>query len=147
MKRLPAIADMGFDILYLPPIHPIGTTHRKGPNNTLDAGPYDPGSPWAIGSPDGGHDTIHPDLGTLADFDAFVDYAGTCGLKSPSTWPCNAPRPPLGPPAPRLVHHPRRRHHRLRRKPTQEIPGHLPSTSTTTPTACTTPSKTYCTTG
>ncbi|WP_021598513.1 alpha-1,4-glucan--maltose-1-phosphate maltosyltransferase [Actinomadura welshii] len=81
MKRLPAIADMGFDVLYLPPIHPIGTSHRKGPNNTLDAGPYDPGSPWAIGSPDGGHDTIHPDLGTLADFDAFVDYAGTCGLE------------------------------------------------------------------
>ncbi|MEU9840981.1 maltotransferase domain-containing protein, partial [Actinomadura sp. NPDC048032] len=72
MKRLPAIADMGFDVVYLPPIHPIGTTHRKGPNNTLDAGPYDPGSPWAIGSPDGGHDAVHPDLGTLEDFDAFV---------------------------------------------------------------------------
>ncbi|TDB85173.1 alpha-1,4-glucan--maltose-1-phosphate maltosyltransferase, partial [Actinomadura sp. KC216] len=80
-KRLPAIADMGFDVIYLPPIHPIGTTHRKGPNNTLDAGPYDPGSPWAIGSPDGGHDAIHPDLGTLEDFDTFVDHANTCGLE------------------------------------------------------------------
>ncbi|WP_338741123.1 alpha-1,4-glucan--maltose-1-phosphate maltosyltransferase [Actinomadura luteofluorescens] len=81
MKRLPAIADMGFDVVYLPPVHPIGTTHRKGPNNTLDAGPYDPGSPWAIGSPDGGHDTVHPDLGTLDDFDAFVAHAGDCGLE------------------------------------------------------------------
>ncbi|QKG20359.1 alpha-1,4-glucan--maltose-1-phosphate maltosyltransferase [Actinomadura verrucosospora] len=81
MKRLPAIADMGFDVVYLPPIHPIGTSHRKGPNNTLDAGPYDPGSPWAIGSPDGGHDAIHPDLGTIADFDAFVAYAADHGLE------------------------------------------------------------------
>ncbi|WP_030164649.1 alpha-1,4-glucan--maltose-1-phosphate maltosyltransferase [Spirillospora albida] len=81
MKRLPAIADMGFDVVYLPPIHPIGTTFRKGPNNTLDAGPYDPGSPWAIGSPDGGHDAIHPDLGTLADFDAFVAHASHNGLE------------------------------------------------------------------
>ncbi|WP_433477728.1 alpha-1,4-glucan--maltose-1-phosphate maltosyltransferase [Spirillospora sp. CA-142024] len=81
MKRLPAIADMGFDVIYLPPIHPIGTTHRKGPNNTLDAGPYDPGSPWAIGSQHGGHDAIHPDLGTLTDFDAFVAYAADHGLE------------------------------------------------------------------
>ncbi|TDC77593.1 alpha-1,4-glucan--maltose-1-phosphate maltosyltransferase, partial [Actinomadura sp. 7K507] len=81
MKRLPAIADMGFDVIYLPPIHPIGTTFRKGPNNTLDAGPYDPGSPWAIGSPHGGHDTIHPDLGTIDDFDAFVAHAATHGLE------------------------------------------------------------------
>ncbi|MFI0483025.1 alpha-1,4-glucan--maltose-1-phosphate maltosyltransferase [Actinomadura sp. 9N215] len=81
MKRLPAIADMGFDVVYLPPVHPIGTTHRKGPNNTLDAGPHDPGSPWAIGSPDGGHDTIHPDLGTLDDFDAFVHHADAHGLE------------------------------------------------------------------
>ncbi|WP_184890545.1 alpha-1,4-glucan--maltose-1-phosphate maltosyltransferase [Actinomadura welshii] len=80
-ERLPAIADMGFDVVYLPPVHPIGTTHRKGPNNTLDAGPYDPGSPWAIGSPDGGHDAVDPDLGTLADFDAFVDHAHTLGLE------------------------------------------------------------------
>jgi starch synthase (maltosyl-transferring) len=81
MKRLPAVADMGFDVLYLPPIHPIGTTFRKGPNNTLNAGPDDPGVPWAIGSPAGGHDAIHPDLGTIDDFDAFVSYAGDLGLE------------------------------------------------------------------
>ena len=67
---------MGFDVVYLPPVHPIGTTARKGPNNSLIAGPGDPGSPWAIGSPEGGHDAIHPDLGTLADFDAFVGQGG-----------------------------------------------------------------------
>ena len=81
MKRLPAIADMGFDVVYLPPIHPIGRTFRKGPNNTLEAGPYDPGSPWAIGSEEGGHDAVHPDLGTLEDFDAFVSYATDLGLE------------------------------------------------------------------
>ncbi|MFC8504311.1 alpha-1,4-glucan--maltose-1-phosphate maltosyltransferase [Pedococcus sp. NPDC057267] len=80
-KRLPAIADMGFDVVYLTPIHPIGTTARKGPNNTLDAGPDDPGSPYAIGSPDGGHDAIHPDLGTFEDFDAFVARAEELGLE------------------------------------------------------------------
>ncbi|PWI44185.1 alpha-1,4-glucan--maltose-1-phosphate maltosyltransferase [Streptomyces sp. ICBB 8177] len=74
-ERLPAIAAMGFDVVYLPPIHPIGRAYRKGPNNALTAGPYDVGSPWAIGSPDGGHDAVHPDLGTLADFDAFVERA------------------------------------------------------------------------
>ncbi|HSR83643.1 MAG TPA: alpha-1,4-glucan--maltose-1-phosphate maltosyltransferase [Streptosporangiaceae bacterium] len=80
-KRLDAIADMGFDVVYLPPIHPIGTTARKGGNNTLTAGPGDPGSPWAIGSPAGGHDAIHPDLGTMEDFDAFVARAGSLGLE------------------------------------------------------------------
>jgi starch synthase (maltosyl-transferring) len=80
-KRLDAIADMGFDVVYLPPIHPIGTTARKGGNNTLTAGPGDPGSPWAIGSPEGGHDAIHPDLGTLQDFDAFVARARNLGLE------------------------------------------------------------------
>jgi starch synthase (maltosyl-transferring) len=80
-KRLDAVAAMGFDIIYLPPIHPIGEVNRKGPNNTLDPGPDDPGSPWAIGSKLGGHDAIHPDLGTLADFDAFVARAGELGLE------------------------------------------------------------------
>jgi starch synthase (maltosyl-transferring) len=80
-KRLDAIADMGFDVVYLPPLHPIGTTARKGQNNTLIAGPGDPGSPWAIGSPDGGHDAIHRDLGTLDDFDAFVARARELGLE------------------------------------------------------------------
>ncbi|GAA1997905.1 alpha-1,4-glucan--maltose-1-phosphate maltosyltransferase [Nocardioides kribbensis] len=74
-KRLDAVAAMGFDVLYLPPIHPIGEVNRKGPNNTLTPGPDDPGSPWAIGSKHGGHDAIHPDLGTLEDFDAFVARA------------------------------------------------------------------------
>jgi starch synthase (maltosyl-transferring) len=80
-RRLDAIADMGFDVVYLPPIHPIGTTARKGRNNVLKAGPGDPGSPWAIGSPAGGHDAIHPELGTFADFDAFVERAGDLGLE------------------------------------------------------------------
>ncbi|WP_411080815.1 alpha-1,4-glucan--maltose-1-phosphate maltosyltransferase [Streptomyces sp. cmx-18-6] len=74
-ERLPAVAAMGFDVVYLPPIHPIGTTHRKGPNNTLTPGEHDPGVPWAIGSPDGGHDAVHPELGTLEDFDHFVETA------------------------------------------------------------------------
>lgn len=80
-RRLPAVAQMGFDVVYLPPIHPIGTTHRKGPNNTLNAGPGDPGSPWAIGAPEGGHDAIHPDLGTFEDFDAFVQQAKELNLE------------------------------------------------------------------
>jgi starch synthase (maltosyl-transferring) len=80
-KRLTAVADMGFDVIYLPPIHPIGEVNRKGPNNTLDPGPDDPGSPWAIGSKDGGHDAIHPALGTIADFDAFVKKAKATGLE------------------------------------------------------------------
>ncbi|MER0448380.1 alpha-1,4-glucan--maltose-1-phosphate maltosyltransferase [Streptomyces sp. Edi4] len=73
--RLPAVAAMGFDVVYLPPVHPIGTTYRKGPNNSLEAGPWDVGVPWAIGSAEGGHDAIHPDLGTLDDFDDFVAAA------------------------------------------------------------------------
>ncbi|MFH8979388.1 alpha-1,4-glucan--maltose-1-phosphate maltosyltransferase, partial [Streptomyces sp. NPDC017890] len=80
-RRLPAIAAMGFDVVYLPPIHPIGTTHRKGRNNTLSATPDDVGVPWAIGSPEGGHDTVHPHLGTIDDFDDFVDRAGRLGLE------------------------------------------------------------------
>ncbi|MEV3859844.1 alpha-1,4-glucan--maltose-1-phosphate maltosyltransferase [Streptomyces sp. NPDC050095] len=80
-KRLEAVADMGFDVVYLPPVHPIGTTHRKGAGNALEAGPHDPGSPWAIGSAAGGHDAIHPDLGTLEDFDHFVARAGELGLE------------------------------------------------------------------
>ncbi|WP_183501049.1 alpha-1,4-glucan--maltose-1-phosphate maltosyltransferase [Microbacterium invictum] len=80
-KRLPAVADMGFEVIYLPPIHPIGHRNRKGPNNTLTAGPGDPGSPWAIGSADGGHDSVHPDLGTLADFRRFVAAARDAGLE------------------------------------------------------------------
>jgi starch synthase (maltosyl-transferring) len=80
-KRLPAIAAMGFDIVYLPPIHPIGTTARKGMNNTLEAGPDDPGSPWAIGAAEGGHTEVHPELGTIDDFDRFVVDARDNGLE------------------------------------------------------------------
>jgi starch synthase (maltosyl-transferring) len=80
-KRLPAIAKMGFDVVYLPPIHPIGTTFRKGRNNTLSPEPDEPGSPWAIGSEDGGHDAIHPDLGTLADFERFVSRTRELGME------------------------------------------------------------------
>ena len=80
-KRLAAVADMGFDVVYLPPIHPVGTTARKGPNNTLKAGPGDPGSPWAIGSPEGGHTAIHPELGTIEDFRRFCSEAADRGLE------------------------------------------------------------------
>ncbi|MEP7054769.1 MAG: alpha-1,4-glucan--maltose-1-phosphate maltosyltransferase [Actinomycetota bacterium] len=79
--ELPRIAAMGFDVVYLPPIHPIGLTYRKGPNNTLKPGPSDPGSPWAIGGAAGGHEAIEPGLGTFADFDAFVLRAKNLGLE------------------------------------------------------------------
>ena len=80
-QRLPAIAAMGFDVIYLTPIHPIGEVNRKGRNNALEGTDRDPGSPYAIGSAAGGHDAIHPDLGTFADFDAFVARAGDLGLE------------------------------------------------------------------
>jgi starch synthase (maltosyl-transferring) len=79
--RLPAVAAMGFDVLYLPPIHPVGRTHRKGRGNTLTPDPDDPGSPWAIGSEEGGHTAVHPDLGTLADFDHLVARADALGME------------------------------------------------------------------
>jgi len=78
---LPYVAEMGFDVLYLPPIHPIGVTHRKGKNNTPTAGPEDPGSPWAIGAAEGGHKAIHPELGTLGDFRRLLEKAGEHGLE------------------------------------------------------------------
>ena len=80
-KRLPAVAAMGFDVLYLPPIHPIGVAHRKGPNNSLTAGPNDPGVPWAIGNADGGHDAINPELGSMKDFENFLAAAKKAGLE------------------------------------------------------------------
>nr|WSW66705.1 alpha-1,4-glucan--maltose-1-phosphate maltosyltransferase [Streptomyces sp. NBC_00995] len=80
-ERLPAVAAMGFDVVYLPPIHPIGTTHRKGPNNSLSPAAHDVGVPWAIGSAEGGHDAVHPDLGTLEDFDHFVEAARTLRME------------------------------------------------------------------
>ncbi|MFN3389807.1 MAG: alpha-1,4-glucan--maltose-1-phosphate maltosyltransferase, partial [Allosphingosinicella sp.] len=81
IARLPAVRAMGFDTLYFPPIHPIGRTHRKGPNNSLEAGPDDPGSPYAIGSEEGGHDAVHPELGTLEDFRRLVAAAHDHGLE------------------------------------------------------------------
>ncbi len=80
-RALPRIASLGFDVVYLPPIHPIGHTHRKGPNNSLVAGPDDPGSPWAIGNEHGGHTAVNPELGTLEDFRRFVAAAGSAGLE------------------------------------------------------------------
>ncbi|MGP1498528.1 MAG: maltotransferase domain-containing protein, partial [Schaalia odontolytica] len=80
-EDLPRIAGMGFDVVYLTPIHPIGTTHRKGKNNSLEAAPGDPGSPYGIGAPEGGHDAIHPELGDFADFDRFVERARGLGLE------------------------------------------------------------------
>ena len=79
--QLSRIAAMGFDVLYLPPIHPIGRSARKGRGNTLVAGPDDPGSPWAIGGPEGGHEAIHPDLGTLEDFTRLVEAARAHGIE------------------------------------------------------------------
>jgi starch synthase (maltosyl-transferring) len=80
-RMVPYVAAMGFDVLYLPPIHPIGRTFRKGPNNDPAAGPDDEGSPWAIGGPDGGHTAIHPALGTLDDFRHLVSRAAVHGLE------------------------------------------------------------------
>ncbi|MDI6756744.1 MAG: DUF3416 domain-containing protein [Endomicrobiia bacterium] len=80
VKRLDYIKDLGFDVLYMAPIHPIGFTKKKGPNNSLAAGPGDPGSCWAIGNEAGGHKAVHPDLGTLADFRALVEAAERKGL-------------------------------------------------------------------
>lgn len=80
IDRLPEIAKMGFDVLYLPPIHPIGRRHRKGPNNRTQAGPDDPGSPWAIGAAEGGHQAIHPALGTLDDFRDLLAATGRLGI-------------------------------------------------------------------
>jgi starch synthase (maltosyl-transferring) len=80
-RQLERVAAMGFDVVYLPPIHPIGRAFRKGPNNTLTPGPDDPGSPWAIGGHEGGHTAVHPELGTIEDFDRFVERAGELGLE------------------------------------------------------------------
>lgn len=81
IDRLDHVAGMGFDVLYLPPIHPIGYSHRKGRNNAVTAGPDDPGSPWAIGSSEGGHKSIHPELGTMEDFHALLAACNDHGLE------------------------------------------------------------------
>jgi starch synthase (maltosyl-transferring) len=93
--RLADVAAMGFDVVYLPPIHPIGVTARKGPGNTPVSGIGDPGSPWAIGSSAGGHDTVDPGLGTVDDFDAFVAEAGLYGMEVALdlAWQCSPDHP------------------------------------------------------
>src|SRR5260370_12074112 len=97
IARLPELAALGFDVVYFPPIHPIGRTHRKGANNALAAGPGDPGSPYAIGAQEGGHDAIHPELGTLDDFRRFVEACRSLGMAGPPGFPL-----PLSPAHPRL---------------------------------------------
>src|SRR5262249_32868911 len=81
IARLPEVRRMGFDVVYFPPIHPIGRTGRKGKNNSLVARPEDPGSPWAIGGPEGGHTAVHPQLGTPQDFPRLAAAAGELGLE------------------------------------------------------------------
>src|SRR5437868_7886078 len=81
IKLLPYVAAMGFDVLYLPPVHPIGSTARKGRNNAVAAEPGDVGSPWAIGAKEGGHKALHPLLGSFSDFDALVRAAGERGIQ------------------------------------------------------------------
>jgi starch synthase (maltosyl-transferring) len=80
-RQLPRLAELGFDVIYLPPIHPIGHTNRKGRNNSLEAAPGDPGSPWAIGSEEGGHEAINPELGTVEEFERLVSEAREHGLE------------------------------------------------------------------
>lgn len=105
--RLPEIAAMGFDVVYLPPIHPIGRTHRKGRNNSLVAAPGDPGSPYAIGAEAGGHDAVEPGLGTLADFNHFVTAAANHGLEIALDFAVNC-----SPDHPWVKQHPEWFHHR-----------------------------------
>src|SRR5918998_2053001 len=106
-EHLPRIADMGFDVVYLPPIHPIGETNRKGKNNALTAEPGDVGVPWAIGGKAGGHAAIHPDLGTIEDFDDFVAAAGRLGLEIALDYAIQA-----SPDHPWVKDHPEWFHHR-----------------------------------
>ena len=80
-QQLPRLQELGFDVVYLTPIHPIGRTHRKGRNNALEASPGDPGSPWAIGGPEGGHTAVHPDIGTIEDFDRLVARGQELGVE------------------------------------------------------------------
>jgi starch synthase (maltosyl-transferring) len=105
--QVPRLADLGFDILYLPPVHPIGHTFRKGKDNSLTAGPGDPGSPWAIGSEEGGHTALHPDLGTFEDFDYLVRTAARHGMEVALDYALNCT-----PDHPWVKDHPEWFHHR-----------------------------------
>ena len=125
-RALPRIAGLGFDVVYLPPIHPIGRTHRKGPNNALVAEPDDPGSPWAIGNEHGGHTRGQSRAGhagrlpPLRADRALPRHGGGARLRAPVL-----ARSSLGAGAPGLVLHPPRRHHQVRRESAQEVRGHL----------------------
>jgi starch synthase (maltosyl-transferring) len=105
--QLPRVAGMGFDVVYLPPVHPIGHSFRKGRNNTLDPGPDDPGSPWAIGSEAGGHTALHPQLGTFDDFDFFVAETRAAGMEVALDYALQC-----SPEHPWLKEHPEWFHHR-----------------------------------
>ena len=120
------LAELGFDVVYLPPIHPIGRTHRKGRNNAWTPRPDDPGSPWAIGGPEGGHTAVNPELGTLADFDRLV--AARAGARHRDRARLRDPvlaRPPLARRASGVVPPPPGRDAQVRREPAQALPGHL----------------------
>ena len=127
IERLPYIASMGFDVLYLAPIHPIGRSYRKGKNNTITAGPNDPGSPWAIGAAEGGHKNVHPQLGTLEDFRQLVTKAKEQGIEVALdlAYQCS-------PDHPYMKEHPewfRRRPDgtvQYAENPPKKVPGHLP---------------------
>jgi starch synthase (maltosyl-transferring) len=105
--QIPRLAELGFDVLYLPPVHPIGHTFRKGRDNSLTAGPGDPGSPWAIGSEEGGHTALHPDLGTFDDFDYLVQTAAAQGMEVALDYALNCT-----PDHPWVSEHPEWFHHR-----------------------------------
>ena len=124
--RLPYVSPMGFDVLYLPPIHPIGRSFRKGRNNSLTPLPDDPGSPWAIGAAEGGHTAVEPGLGTLEDFDRFVDAARRNGLEIALDIAFQARRIIRRSRASGVVPASARRHDQVRGEPAEEVSGHLP---------------------
>ena len=125
--RLVDIAAMGFDVVYLPPIHPIGRTHRKGRNNSLDARPDDVGSPYAIGSADGGHDTVAPELGGLEQFLHFRKAVEARGMEVAMDLAIQAsPDHPWVATHPEWFRHSPDGTHQVRREPAEEVPGHLP---------------------
>ncbi len=125
IARLPDIAALGFDVVYLPPIHPIGRINRKGRNNALSAGPDDPGSPYAIGAAEGGHDAIHPELGTLDDFRRLVAACRTHGMEVALDFAtqCSPDHPWLQATS-RLVQAATRRLDQICRESAEEISGH-----------------------
>lgn len=106
-RRLPELAALGFDVIYLPPIHPIGRAHRKGPNNSRTCAPGDPGSPWAIGAREGGHTAIHPELGTVEDFERLVRAAADLGMEIALDYALQC-----APDHPWITEHPEWFHHR-----------------------------------